>query len=66
MKISIITTTFNSSKTILKCISSIKKQSYRDIEMIWIDNSSTDETYKILNKYKNKKTKLVKVKHKSI
>jgi glycosyltransferase len=66
MKISIITTTFNSSKTILKCISSIKKQSYRDIEMIWIDNSSTDETYKILDKYKNKKTKLIKVKRKSI
>ena len=66
MKISIITTTFNSSKTILKCISSIKNQKYRNIEMIWIDNSSTDETYKILNRYKNNKTKLIQVKHKSI
>ena len=66
MKISIITTTFNSSKTILKCISSIKNQKYRNIETIWIDNSSTDETYKILNRYKNNKTKLIQVKHKSI
>tara|TARA_Y100000816_G_scaffold180695_1_gene130743 strand:+ start:10722 stop:11480 length:759 start_codon:yes stop_codon:yes gene_type:complete len=66
MKISIITTTFNSSKTILKCISSIKNQKYRNIEMIWIDNSSTDETYKILNRYKNNKTKLIQVKRKSI
>ena len=66
MKISIITTTFNSSKTILKCISSIKNQKYRNIEIIWIDNSSTDETYKILNRYKNNKTKLIQVKHKSI
>ena len=34
--------------------------------MIWIDNSSTDETYKILNRYKNNKTKLIQVKRKSI
>ena len=66
MKISIITTTFNSSKTILKCISSIKNQKYKNIEKIWIDNSSTDETYKILNRYKNNKTKLFQVQHKSI
>jgi glycosyltransferase len=66
MKFSIITTTFNSSKTILKCISSIKNQNYKNIEMIWIDNSSTDKTYKILSKYKNNKTRLIKVKRKSI
>ena len=50
MKFSIITTTYNSAQTIFKCISSLKKQNYKNIELIWIDNSSEDETYKILKK----------------
>lgn len=66
MKFSIITTTYNSAQTIFKCISSIKNQNYKNIELIWIDNSSVDETYKILKKNKNSNTKLIKVKKKSI
>ena len=66
MKFSIITTTYNSAQTIFKCISSLKNQTYKNIELIWIDNSSKDSTYKILNKYKNRNTKLIKVKNKSI
>jgi len=66
MKFSIITTTYNSAQTIFKCISSLKKQNYKNIELIWIDNSSEDETYKILKKNKNSNTKLIKVKKKSI
>ena len=62
MKFSIITTTYNSAQTIFKCISSLKNQTYKNIELIWIDNSSKDSTYKILNKYKNRNTKLIKVK----
>ena len=58
MKFSIITTTYNSSQTIFKCISSLKNQTYKNIELIWIDNSSKDSTYKILNKYKNSFEKL--------
>ena len=52
MKFSIITTTYNSAQTIFKCISSLKNQNYKNIELIWIDNSSEDETYKILKKIK--------------
>ena len=66
MKFSIITTTYNSAQTIFKCISSLKNQTYKNIELIWIDNSSEDETYKILKKNKNSNTKLIKVKKKSI
>ena len=58
MKFSIITTTYNSSQTIFKCISSLKIQTYKNMELIWIDNSSKDSTYKILNKYKNSFEKL--------
>ena len=48
MKISIIIPTFNSSNTIQSNIESIKAQSFKDYEVIIIDNNSTDETIKII------------------
>lgn len=44
MKVSIITPTYNSSKTIIDTINSINVQSYNNIEHIIIDGYSTDET----------------------
>ena len=53
MKISVITPTFNSEKTIQKNVESILNQSYKEFEHIIIDNVSTDETVKtIKNLYK--------------
>lgn len=52
-KISIITPTFNSSKTIEKCILSLKNQTYSNIEHIVIDGGSSDDTVEILKKYQN-------------
>jgi len=66
MKFSIITTSYNSAKTISKSINSLKKQNFKNIEMLWIDNSSMDGTYQILKKNKTSKTKLIKVKNMSI
>lgn len=51
MKISIITPTYNSSKTIYDTLMSIKNQSYKDIEHIIIDGISSDETLEICRKY---------------
>jgi len=54
MKISIITPTFNSEKTIEKNVESILKQSYKDFEHIIIDNLSSDKTITIIkNLYKD-------------
>ena len=49
-KISIITVSFNSEKTILKTINSVKNQSYKNIEHIFIDGCSTDNTINIVKK----------------
>ena len=54
MKISIITPTFNSSKTISRTIDSIVKQNYSDLEYIICDGGSTDNTKEIINSYKDK------------
>ncbi len=61
MKVSIITATNNSEKTIEDCLKSLLAQDYLNIECIIIDNNSTDATLKIIEKYKlkNKCIKLI-------
>ncbi|MCL4393093.1 glycosyltransferase family 2 protein [Patescibacteria group bacterium] len=48
--VSIILVTFNSEKYILETITRVFKQTYKNIELIIIDNNSTDNTIKILKK----------------
>ena len=48
--ISIIVPCFNSEKTIAACLMAIKKQSYSNIEIIVIDDGSTDATVSIAEK----------------
>ncbi|MEN8121865.1 MAG: glycosyltransferase family 2 protein [Bacteroidota bacterium] len=59
MTISIITATYNNEKTIEQTIQSVLKQTYPNIEYIIIDGKSTDETLNIIEKYKNKVSKVV-------
>lgn len=51
MKISLITVTFNSSKTLRDTICSVLQQTYLDIEYILIDGMSNDETVDIIKEY---------------
>ncbi len=53
MKISIITTTFNSGKTIRDTIESVLNQTYKDIEYIIKDGGSKDNTLKICHEYES-------------
>lgn len=46
--ISVIIPTFNRSSLILRAIDSVFKQSYANIELIVVDDGSTDDTYKLL------------------
>ena len=48
MKVSIITVCFNSSKTILETINSVNKQTFLDIEHIFVDGLSSDNTLDII------------------
>tara|TARA_B100000497_G_C7672045_1_gene405638 strand:+ start:319 stop:1095 length:777 start_codon:yes stop_codon:yes gene_type:complete len=53
-KISIITVTFNSEKTIKETIESVFFQDYNNVEHIIIDGKSTDETIEIVKSYGDK------------
>ena len=46
-KVSIIVPVYNAEKYLERCISSLKKQSLTDIEMILVDDSSTDSSLEI-------------------
>lgn len=52
MKISIITVSYNSAKTIETTFASMLNQTYDNIEYIVIDGGSTDNTLNIIEKYK--------------
>lgn len=52
MKISIITAVYNNELQIASAIDSVLSQTYKDIEYIVIDGSSTDGTLGVLDKYR--------------
>ena len=51
MKISIITITYNSAKTLPRALESVRSQTYGDIEHIIVDGASTDGTVEIIKNY---------------
>ncbi len=59
MKITIITCTYNSEKTIADCITSINNQVYPDIEHIIIDGASKDNTVEIVKSLPGRVVKIV-------
>lgn len=63
-KISIIMTTYNWSKYISQAIDSVFNQSYREFELIIVNDWSTDNVEDIILKYKEKHYNVVYVKNK--
>lgn len=51
MKVSIIVPVYNSEKTLVRCLESILKQSYCNIEILCVNDGSTDSSINILKKY---------------
>ncbi|MBE5820672.1 MAG: glycosyltransferase [Clostridiales bacterium] len=54
MKISIVTTAYNSGKTIEETIQSVLSQEYENYEHIIVDGASKDNTMEIVKKYEEK------------
>ena len=59
LKISIIVPIYNTSKYLKKCIDSLINQTYENIEIILLNDGSTDDSAKIIKEYKDKRIKYI-------
>lgn len=66
MKISIITATYNSEKTIKHTLNSVLEQNYKNIEHIIVDGLSSDDTLNIIHQSSNNICKIISEKDKGI
>lgn len=61
MKISVIMSAYNAQNTIRRAIRSVLNQTHKDVELIVVNDCSTDDTEKIIKKYKD--NRIVYIKH---
>ena len=55
MKTSVVIANFNSEKYIEQCINSLKSQTYKDLEIIFFDDNSSDNSLNKIKKFSNVK-----------
>jgi len=61
MLYSIIIPNYNSKKWIRKCIDSVLSQTYKNFELIIVDDMSTDDSVKIIKTYTDERIKLIEL-----
>ncbi len=59
VKVSIIIPVYNAEKTIEKCLESIINQKYENLEIILVNDGSTDNSKEILEQYKEKDSRII-------
>lgn len=59
MKVSIVTTAYNIEAYVGKCMDSLLAQTHEDLEIIVVNDCSTDKTMSIVGKYKDERIKTI-------
>ena len=65
MKASIVIANYNNSNFIEECINSLKHQTYKNIEIIFFDDNSKDNSINVIKKFSNIKILQNKIQTKS-
>ena len=60
MKVSIIVPVYNVEEYLKKCLDSLIYQTYKDIELIIVNDGTKDSSQKIIDKYKKKYPSIIK------
>ena len=63
-KLSVIIAVYNTEKYIVKCLDSLLNQTYKNIELVVINDCSTDNSLKILKKYFKKYSNIILIDNK--
>jgi glycosyltransferase involved in cell wall biosynthesis len=58
-KVSIIVPVFNSANYLHRCLDSIIQQSYKNLEIIIVNDGATDDSLAIINNYRQQKDLLL-------
>lgn len=58
-KVSIIVPVYNGEKLLKRCLKSLLNQTLQDIEIICVNDGSTDNSVKIIKKYLDSRLKLI-------
>lgn len=64
--LSVIIPTFNSAKTIVRCLKSVLNQNFQNFEVLVVDDGSTDETRKLVLDFYDERLKYYKIKHQGV
>ena len=60
--VSVVIPIYNKEKTISRCLDSVLTQTYTNLEILLINDGSTDDSLKIIKKYQDKRIKLFNLK----
>ena len=64
--ITVIINVYNGEKFINKCLDSIINQTYKNLEILIINDGSTDKTLSIIKKYKDKRIRIISTENKGL
>ncbi len=64
-KVSVIIPVYNAENYLKECLESVINQTLKDIEVICVDDGSTDNSYKILQEYEQKDKRIIVLKQKN-
>ena len=64
-KIAVVVPVFNVSPYIADCLNSILAQTYKNFDLIAVDDCSTDDSLQILKTYQQKDNRIIILQHKN-
>ena len=65
MKVSVIVPVYNSEKYLKRCLDSIIAQTYNNLEIIIVNDGSTDNSTDIIREYKKKDNRIKEINQKN-
>ena len=63
MKVSVLVAVYNAEKYLHQCLDSLIGQTHQDLEIICVDDASTDGSWQILQEYVRRDSRVIVMRH---